>query len=134
MAGVESFALLELDSNFLVAARAANSRESRRLENWLRNEVTVQISAVAWSEYLCGPLDEADAIIGRRLAGQVEPFTEQDAELAGTLFVKTGRRSRSHADCMIAAHAIRRNAALATLNLRDFRRFEKFHLVLARQS
>jgi predicted nucleic acid-binding protein len=32
---------------------------------------------------------------------------------------------------MIAAHAIRRSAVLATLNKRDFQRFEKFNLTLA---
>ena len=131
MAGASLAELIELDSNFLVAARASNSLEGRRLEHWLASGLTIQISAVAWSEYLCGPLSEIDREIGRKLAGNIEPFTEGDAELASVLFNATGRRSRSHADCMIAAHAVRRGALLATLNLRDFRRFEKFHLRLA---
>lgn len=62
------------------------------------------------------------------MVGEIEVFTEADAELASDLFNETGRRSRSHVDCMIAAHAIRREAQLATLNLQDFRRFANLRL------
>ncbi len=89
------------------------------------------MSAVAWSEYLCGPLDESEVQTARKALSGIDAFTEEDAELASDLFNRTGRRSRSHVDCMIAAHAIRREALLATLNLRDFGRFEKHQMRLA---
>jgi predicted nucleic acid-binding protein len=52
-----------------------------------------------------------------------EPFLAVDAELAADLFNQTGRRSRSLADCMIAAVAIRCRADLATINSSDFQPF-----------
>jgi predicted nucleic acid-binding protein len=130
MAGVKADEIIELDSNFLVAVLDAEERQSKLLQTWTRAGVRIQISAIAWSEYLCGPLDAAAAAFARRLVNNVEAFTEDDAQLASALFNSTGRRSRSHVDCMIAAHAIRRDAALATLNVRDFRPFEKFDLRL----
>lgn len=130
MAAVNADEVVELDSNFLVAVLEAGGNESKQLQTWARTGVRIQISAIAWSEYLYGPLDIAVVPLARRLVNSIEAFTEADAELASKLFNTTGRRSRSHVDCMIAAHAIRRDAALATLNIRDFRPFEKFALRL----
>ncbi len=124
--------VVALDSNFLVAARASGSKQGRQLEEWLAAGVSVEISAVAWSEYLCGPVDERDVEIARSILSRIDPFLEGDAQLASELFNQTGRRSRSHVDCMIAAHTIRRDGLLATLNIQDFRRFEKFQLRLVR--
>jgi predicted nucleic acid-binding protein len=130
MAGASADDIIELDSNFLVAVLNAKGSQSERLHRWMRAGVAVQISAIAWSEYLCGPLDAAAVAFARRLVSSVEAFTEDDAQLASALFNNTGRRPRTHVDCMIAAHAIRRGAALATLNIRDFRPFEEFDLRL----
>ena len=131
MADVKRAELVAFDANFLVAVLAPDSIYSRELGDWLREGAYLQISAVAWSEYLCGPLDAERIPEARKLVSKIEAFTEEDADLASALFNGTGRRSRSHVDCMIAAHAIRRSAALATLNRADFRRFEKFRLRLA---
>lgn len=130
MAGVNADDVIELDSNFLVAVLYAGGGPSDMLDRWTRAGIRIQISAIAWSEYLCGPLDHTVVALARKLVNSVEAFTEEDAELASALFNDTGRRSRSHVDCMIAAHAIRRGGALATLNVRDFRPFEKFDLRL----
>ncbi len=127
--------LIHLDANFAVAALGRRSSESQLLQEWLRRKSRVAMSAVAWSEYRCGPrgerLDEARVRAARQLLGEIEPFTEADAELASELFNQTGRRSRSHVDCMIAAHAIGRGAVLATLNTVDFQRFENLRLAPA---
>lgn len=130
MAVVRSGEIIALDANFLVAARATDSKEAQRLEQWLRDGLAVEVSAVAWSEYLCGPAERDEIAIIRKFITTIVPFAEQDAALAGALFNDTGRRSRSHADCMIAAHAIHRGAILATRNLADFRAFKKFGLKL----
>lgn len=120
--------VIALDANFLVAARSAGTQEAKRLEQWLQDRVPIQVSAIAWSEYLCGPTQGDETGIIRKFITTVEAFGEQEAALAGQLFIDTGRRSRSHSDCMIAAHAISRGASLATLNVRDFRPFEKYGL------
>jgi predicted nucleic acid-binding protein len=132
MAAGDANQVVELDSNFLVAVLDAGSSQSEMFHTWTHQGVRIQISAIAWSEYLCGPLDAAVVPLARKLVNSVEAFTERDAELASELFDGTGRRSRSHVDCMIAAHAIRRGAALATSNIRDFRPFERFALKLAK--
>lgn len=131
MVAASSQKLIELDANFLIAALIPGLPESRQLRGWLETGEVVQISSIAWSEYLCGPIDPEIFPTARELVPVVEAFTVEDAELASRLFNDTGRRSRSHADCMIAAHAIRRDARLATLDLRDFRPFEPFNLRLA---
>ena len=130
MAGVKSPAIVALDSNFLVATRKAGSAEGKRLEHWLNEGHAIEVSAVAWSEYLCGPIENDDVAITRQLISSIVPFDEARAELAARLFNQTGRRSRTHADCMIAAHAIVRQASLATLNVPDFRPFTRFGLKL----
>jgi len=88
------------------------------------------MSSVAWAEFLSGPVTEAETIEVRSLIDDIEHFGERDARVAADLFNQTGRRSRSLPDCMIAALAIRCGATLATVNLRDFRRFEPFGLKL----
>jgi predicted nucleic acid-binding protein len=123
--------LIHLDTNFLVDIGAAKPATVRRVEEWLRDDFTIQVSAIAWSEYLCGPLLDFELALARALVHSVDAFIEEHATLAGELFNLTGRRQRSHTDCMIAAHAIRREAALATNNMAYFRPFKKFGLQLA---
>jgi predicted nucleic acid-binding protein len=80
---------------------------------------------------LCGPLDTHAETIARQIFPNPEPFLPADAVLAARLFNQTGRRSRSLADCMIAAAAIRCGAKLATGNTADFQPFLSHGLILA---
>ena len=80
---------------------------------------------------MCGPLDAAAEAIARQIFPSPEPFLPADAVLAARLFNETGRRSRSLADCMIAAVAIRCGANLATINTTDFQPFLGHGLTLA---
>ncbi len=123
---------VHLDANFLVEIAAGRRPQVRQTEQWLRDEVAIQVSAVAWSEFLCGPLLEPELSNALAVISRIDPFTDDHAVLAAELFNLTGRRSRSHVDCMIAAHAIRLGVPLATLNERDFRALEKFGLSLAK--
>ncbi len=114
--------IVALDANFVVAALIQGTAASKQIEAWVRSGRQMQISALAWSEHMCRPVDIAS--IARRLVGIIDVFTAEEAELAAKLFNDTGRRS--HADCMVAAHAIRREAVLATADTPDFRVFRKF--------
>ncbi len=78
---------------------------------------------MAWTEFLCGPLDSADLERAFRLIGRWRSYEPSDADAAARLFNESGRRRRSLRDCMIAAAALRDGAALATSNLADFSRF-----------
>jgi predicted nucleic acid-binding protein len=119
-----------LDANFLIIALRGESGAVKSIERWMQRGETIAVSTVAWSEFLCGPLLPGDLERARTFVTHLEPFTTDDAVIAADLFNETGRRQRSHHDCMIAACAIRRSAPLATSNRADFRRFQKFGLKL----
>lgn len=116
--------ILHLDTSLLIRALVRGSAEDRRLREWLRAGSELAISAVGWAEFLCGPVDPHALELAGRVVSLRVPFTEDDASLAADLFVRTGRRRGSLADCMIAATALRAAAPLATANPADFRRFQ----------
>ena len=122
--------MIQLDTSFLIRALAAASDEDATLRRWLRNREAIGISAVAWAEFLCGPVSAGVVDIAGRLLGDPLPFTEAEAAVAGQLFNETGRRRGTLLDCMIAATAIEAGDALATSNRMDFKRFEKLGLTL----
>lgn len=123
--------MIQFDTNFLIAATVSGSPAHQQVLRWAGSGASFGISTVAWAEYLCGPLDPTDEMLARQLFAQPEPFHAADAELAAHLFNQTGRRSRSLADCMIAAVAIRTGADVATVNVADFTLFLPFGLKLA---
>ena len=107
------------------------SDEARRLRQWVHSGELLGVSAVAWAEFLCGPVsDERAAAIAVLLAAP-ESFDAAAAPVAARLFNETGRRRGSQGDCMIAATAIQADVQLATADLVDFRRFESLGLTLA---
>ena len=120
--------MIHLDANFLIAI--LRSEDSASDLQRRRADQHIDISVIAWAEFLCGPVLPAEATAGRSIVDNVESLTESDGQLAADLFNHTGRRARSLRDCMIAAIAIRCGARLATVNLRDFKRFEPFGLEL----
>jgi predicted nucleic acid-binding protein len=120
--------LTHLDASFLVHALRRGTHADARLRGWLVSNEPLGISAMAWTEFCCGPLKPQELAIARRLVAEPEPVCADDAERAAMLFNDTGRRRGSLADCLIAAVALRLNAPLATDNVADFRRFEAFGL------
>jgi predicted nucleic acid-binding protein len=121
--------VIHLDANFLIGVLQSD-QPRRQVQKWSTSGQYVNISSIAWAEFLSGPVTEAETMEARMLIDDIEPFGERDAHVAADLFNQTGRRSRSLPDCMIAAIAIRCGASLATVNLGDFKRFEPFGLVL----
>lgn len=115
--------MVHLDTNFLILALQAGTQEAGLLRGWLETGERIGVSAVAWAEFLCGPLQAEDVALARTLFPDVEPLSPMDAEKGAELFNATGRRSRTLADCLIAATAMRCGADLATGNEADFQPF-----------
>jgi predicted nucleic acid-binding protein len=116
--------VIHLDTGFLIGALRRGSPEDRRLRDWLTRGEAVGISAVSWTEFLCGPVDSKDVELAARVVDEPVPLVAVDAVSAAKLFNLAGRRRGSLNDCMIAATALRVRASLASSDLADFRRFE----------
>src|SRR5216683_8012902 len=112
--------MIHLDTNFLIHALVPSSAAEAKLQTWKKDGEALAISSIAWSEFLCGPLTQNDETLAQMLFPAPEPFLASDANKAAELFNATGRRSRSLADCQIAAVAPRCDARLATVNASDF--------------
>lgn len=112
--------MIHFDTNFLIQALVAGSPVHQQFQTWVDGQECLGLSSIVWAEFLCGPLDAMAESLARQIFPNPEPFLACDAATAATLFNQTGRRSRSLADCMIAAVAIRCGAKLATVNAGDF--------------
>ena len=99
--------MIHLDTNFLVSALQPGTAEESKVNSWLSRNEILGTSAVAWAELFCGPLSTRDELIARQIFWRIDVLSGAEAEMAAQLFKKTGRRSRSLSDCMIAAVAIR---------------------------
>ena len=123
--------MIHLDASFLIRALVPGSQEDARLREWIGANEPLGMSTVAWAEFLCGPVDEAALSVAAVVVGRQSRFTEEMAAIAARLFNGSGRRRGTMVDCMIAATALAEEAAVATGNPDDFRRFEAFGLALA---
>ena|SRR5438093_2886213 len=123
--------MVHFDTNFLIQATVAGSTAHAQFAAWASAQEACSVSSIAWAEFLCGPMDATAEALARQIFPNPEPFLPADAALAASLFNQTGRRSRSLADCMIAAVAIRCGARLATTNKTDFQPLTGYGLVLA---
>ncbi len=123
--------MIHLDTNFLIQALVPGSTAEAKLQAWLVAGEDLGLSTIAWSEFLCGPLTSQDESLAQLLLAAPEPFLVVDARKAAELFNFTGRRSRSLADCQIAAVATRCAARVATGNAADFLPFQTHGLTLA---
>ena len=116
--------MIVLDTSFLIRALVKGTPQDDMLRHWITNGESLSMSSVAWTEFLCGPLQPKETRLVEQLIDQVVPFTTEDAEVAAGLFNGSGRRRGSLMDCMVAASALRGGLPLATVNPADFRRFE----------
>ena len=123
--------MIHLDTSILIRATVSGSPEGRALEGWIDADETLAASTVAWTEFLCGPLEQFAFEFAVRAIDRYIDFTPEHAEIAARLFNQSGRRRRSQMDCMIAATAIVEKAPIATADREDFRRFEGAGLRLA---
>lgn len=115
--------MIHLDTSFLIRALVRDSAEDRALRKWLKDGEPLGMSTVAWTELLCGPLEESHLELATRVVSRRVAFLEEDAAVSARLFNESGRRRGSLIDCMIAASALRAGEPLATAKVGDFRRF-----------
>lgn len=113
--------MIHLDTSFLIRALVRGSRQDTQLREWLSNETPLAISAIAWAEFLCGPLAADDLSLAAAVVGEAVPLTADHAVLAAELFNAAGRKRGSFLDCLIASVAIGEGAELATANPKDFK-------------
>ena len=123
--------MIHLDTNYLIQALVPGSAAEAKMQAWLTVGDDIGTSTISWSEFLCGPVTPQEEALAQLLLASPEPFLAADARKAAELFNTTGRRSRSLADCQIAAMALRCGARVATGNTADFMPFRQHGLVLA---
>jgi predicted nucleic acid-binding protein len=122
--------MIHLDTSFLIRGLVHGSSEDRALRKWLKDGESLGMSSVAWTEVLCGPLEESHLELATRVVSKRVAFLEEDSVVSARLFNESGRRRGSLIDCMIAASAVRAGEPLATANVVDFRRFAAFGLMI----
>jgi predicted nucleic acid-binding protein len=120
--------VIHLDTSFLIRALIGGTAEGNNLREWINSGAMLRISAIAWAEFRCSPLDSGDLSFATRIIGEPLLFATDDAVRAAELFNQSGRRRGSLVDCIIAAAAIGATASLATSNRIDFQRFRRLRL------
>jgi predicted nucleic acid-binding protein len=124
--------MIHLDTNYLIALAVAGSAQAQRADQWLASGELMATSALAWTEFLNGPVQPQEiALVESVIESRVVAFEKATAVLAAGLFNKTGRRRGSRVDCLIAATAILSQAEVATDNESDFKVFVPHGLRLA---
>jgi predicted nucleic acid-binding protein len=125
--------LLHLDTNALIALADPAGSVVREVRQQAEKGILPATSAVAWHEFVRGPLQSDELLRVERVVGaRVQSVSRATAELAARLFNATGRRRGATADCFIAAAAIEQDACLLTANLDDFKGFVSLGLKLIR--
>lgn len=124
--------MIHLDANYLVLATVAGSAEASRIRVWLASGEQLGTSSIAWMEFVTGPVNaRVVAAVSQVIQERIDPVGRDEAELAAHLFNLVGRKRALRYDCLIAASAIVRNAALATSNANDFTPLVPHGLTLA---
>ncbi|MFM7179937.1 MAG: type II toxin-antitoxin system VapC family toxin [Verrucomicrobiales bacterium] len=124
---------LHLDTNAIIALGDPSHAFFRAVEKCLEEGGSVCTDAVAWHEYIRGPVQPAEAARALLiLENRVVELTRRTAETAAILFNATGRRRASTADCLIAASCMAEDATLLTQNVEDFKPFASHGLKIAR--
>jgi predicted nucleic acid-binding protein len=124
--------MIHLDTNYLIGLVVKASSQAVEVDGWLAGGELLAASAIAWTEFLNGPITPAEITRANAvLQSRIVPFGQGEAALAAELFNQTGRRRGSRFDCLIAATAILAQADVATVNQPDFKVFVPHGLRLA---
>ncbi len=124
--------MIHLDANYLIRANQAGSKEAADVQRWLEQNEALATSAIAWMEFVTGPVPpEIVDAIRRAIGDRIIAFAQEESELAAELYNIAGRKRGLRYDCMIAAVALNAGARLATRNTQDFQFFLPHGLKLA---
>ena len=124
--------MIHLDANFLIGVANRHLPVEAALVGWLQQGEGFAASAIAWAEFLNGPVKPSHVQqMNVLIENRVISLGRHEAEKASQLFNQTGRRRGSMPDCFIAATAICANARLATQNHKHFAPFVAAGLRLA---
>jgi predicted nucleic acid-binding protein len=124
--------MIHLDTNYLIGLLIQGSPQALDVDGWLTAGEALAASAIAWSEFLNGPVNPLEiSRVESVLQSRILAFGRAEAALAAELFNQTGRRRGSRFDCLIAATAILSPAEMATVNQSDFKTFVPHGLRLA---
>ena len=116
--------MIHLDTSFLIRALIQGSPQDLLLRRWIRAGEPLGMSAIAWVEFLCGPVDGDQVQLASQIITERTNFSEDHAVIASRLFNASGRHRGSLIDCIIAATAVATDTQLATANATDFRQFQ----------
>ena len=122
--------MIHLDKCFLIRRLVNGSPEDRLPRKWLRAETPLAMSAVSWTEFLCGPVERDEIELASNIVGEKVPFLSEDSNMGARLFNHAGRRRGSLVDYIVAAIAIGSGAELATSDLADLAKLQPFGLKL----
>jgi predicted nucleic acid-binding protein len=113
-----------LDTNALIALADPGQSVVRQVRGRTLARSLPSASAVAWHEFVRGPLTPDELLRVERVVGdRIQAVTRSTSELAARLFNATGRRRASTADCFIAAAALEAGAELFAAKTEDFEPF-----------
>ena len=113
---------VHLDTDFLVFALSTSGPERRRLLALAESEAEIEMSAVAWYEFVRGPRTPEQLAVGRSFFSSegIVPLSEELAARAGEVFRRLGSPRRRAADIAIGVTAAAREALLLSRNAADF--------------
>jgi predicted nucleic acid-binding protein len=96
--------MIHLDTNYLIGLAVRGSSPAQNVDNWLAAGEPLAASALAWTEFLNGPVSADEiALVESVIEGNLVAFEKSTAVLAAQLFNQGGRRRGSRFDCLIAA-------------------------------
>jgi predicted nucleic acid-binding protein len=117
-------AVIQLDANYLILGAIASTPQGGDLRRWLLEGEAASTSAIAWMEFVTGPVEpELVESVRHIIEDRIVPIGREESELAASLFNAVGRKRALRYDCLIAATAIRTGSRLATANRSDFSLF-----------
>jgi predicted nucleic acid-binding protein len=113
---------VHLDTDFLIVALTVAGPERRKLTQAADSESRIEMSAIAWYEFVRGPRTPEQLAVARAFLTQdgVIAFTEDLALHAAEVFRSLGSPRKRAADIAIGVTASVHDGVLFTRNKKDF--------------